>query len=146
MSYLPSSPLFFFQHWHTSHAILTSFLFSQFFWNILFSTVNSFGEVPCWSSTVYMLTVSLPAAEDLHHTTFSRTSFIKNFEFLSLRNLSFCSLADIYATLILIILLSSLLNCPRFHSLKSKVAVLLIHSSINTSLTAAHVLWAHIIS
>lgn len=51
--YLPSSPLFFFQHWHTNHAILTSFLFSQFFWNILFSTVNSFGEVPCWSSTVY---------------------------------------------------------------------------------------------
>lgn len=34
------------QYWHANHAVLTSFLFSQFFWNILFSTVNSFGGVP----------------------------------------------------------------------------------------------------
>ena len=44
------SPL---QYWHANHAVLTSFLFSQFFWNILFSTVNSFGGVPHWGSTVY---------------------------------------------------------------------------------------------
>lgn len=44
----PPTPTFFFfpQYWHANHAVLTSFLFSQFFWNILFSTVNSFGGVP----------------------------------------------------------------------------------------------------
>lgn len=44
---------FFLQYWHANHAVLTSFLFSQFFWNILFSTVNSFGGVPHRGSTVY---------------------------------------------------------------------------------------------
>lgn len=49
----PQTFFFFLQHWHANHAVLTSFLFSQFFWNILFSTVNSFGGVPHWGSTVY---------------------------------------------------------------------------------------------
>lgn len=81
--YLPSSPLFFFQHWHTNHAILTSFLFSQFFWNILFSTVNSFGEVPCWSSTVYNVNCVSASSWGLAS---HQHLLIKQFEFLSLRS------------------------------------------------------------
>lgn len=85
LSYLPSSPLFFFQHWHTNHAILTSFLFSQFFWNILFSTVNSFGEVPCWSSTVYNVNCVSASSWRLASHHLLQHLLIKQFEFLSLR-------------------------------------------------------------
>lgn len=84
--YLPSSPLFFFQHWHTNHAILTSFLFSQFFWNILFSTVNSFGEVPCWSSTVYNVNCVSASSWGLASHHLLQHLLTKQFEFLSLRS------------------------------------------------------------
>lgn len=86
LSYLPSSPLFFFQHWHTNHAILTSFLFSQFFWNILFSTVNSFGEVPCWSSTIYNVNCVSASSWRLASYHLLHNLLTKKFEFLSLRD------------------------------------------------------------
>lgn len=86
LSYLPSSLLFFFQHWHTNHAILTSFLFSQFFWNILFSTVNSFGEVPCWSSTIYNVNCVSASSWRLASYHLLHNLLTKKFEFLSLRD------------------------------------------------------------
>lgn len=71
-SIAPHQTFFFFlQPWHANHAVLTSFLFSLFFWNILFSTVNSFGGVPHWGSTAYNINC-VSARSPASSATFSR--------------------------------------------------------------------------
>lgn len=83
-----------------------------------------------------MLTVSLPAAEDLHHTTFSTTSWLNNFEFLSLRSYLMFKQPPLSSY--------SFLSLPLknySHSLKSKMAFLIL-PSINTRWPPAHLLWA----
>lgn len=67
----PQTFFFFLQAWHANHAVLTSFLFSLFFWNILFSTVNSFGGVPHWGSTAYNINY-VSARSPASSATFSR--------------------------------------------------------------------------